>query len=152
MQNLQPAGVWSAFHSLTQIPRPSGKKEQVHDFLMNYGKSLGLETLTDEIGNVLIRKPASPCMENHPGVILQGHMDMVPQKNGDKVFNFETDPIEAYIEDNGDEDCWICLQLEKYDADGDMIELKEFATDDVNQEELSKQLEDLLHFYRRNWR
>ena len=102
MQNLQPTGLWNAFHSLTQIPRPSGKKEQVHDFLMNYGKSLGLETLTDEIGNVLIRKPASPGMENHPGVILQGHMDMVPQKNGDKVFNFETDPIEAYIEDNAE--------------------------------------------------
>lgn len=60
--------------------------------------------------------------------------------------------IFGYIEDNGDEDCWICLQFEKYDADGDMIELKEFATDDVNQEELSEQLEDLLHFYRRNWR
>ena len=69
---------------------------------MNYGKSLGLETLQDEIGNVLIRKPASPGMENHPGVILQGHMDMVPQKNSDKVFDFENDPIQAYVEDNGE--------------------------------------------------
>ena len=68
---------------------------------MNYGKSLGLETLQDEIGNVLIRKPASAGYENHPGVILQGHMDMVPQKNSDKQFDFEKDPIEAYIEDNG---------------------------------------------------
>ena len=68
---------------------------------VNYGKSLGLETLQDEIGNVLIRKPASAGYENHPGVILQGHMDMVPQKNSDKQFDFEKDPIEAYIEDNG---------------------------------------------------
>ncbi len=69
---------------------------------MNYGKSLGLETLQDEIGNVLIRKPASAGMEGHPGVILQGHMDMVPQKNSDKVFDFEKDAIQTYIEDNGE--------------------------------------------------
>ena len=102
MKNLQPQGLWNNFYSLTQIPRPSGKRIEIADFLVNYGKSLGLETLQDEIGNVLIRKPASPGMENHPGVILQGHMDMVPQKNSDKVFDFEKDPIEAYIEDNGE--------------------------------------------------
>ena len=102
MKNLQPKGLWSSFYSLTQIPRPSGKRKEIADFLFNYGKSLGLETLQDEIGNVLIRKPASPGMENHPGVILQGHMDMVPQKNSDKIFDFEKDPIEAYIEDNGE--------------------------------------------------
>ena len=102
MKNLEPQGLWSSFYSLTQIPRPSGKRKEIADFLVNYGKSLGLETLQDEIGNVLIRKPASPGMENHPGVILQGHMDMVPQKNSDKVFDFEKDPIEAYIEDNGE--------------------------------------------------
>lgn len=102
MKSLQPSAVWSIFHSLTQIPRPSGKKELVHDFLMNYGHSLGLETLTDEIGNVLIRKPASPGMEDHPGVILQGHMDMVPQKNSDKDFDFATDPIEAYVDETGE--------------------------------------------------
>ena len=102
MKNLSPQGLWSGFYSLTQIPRPSGKRKEIADFLVNYGKSLGLETLQDEIGNVLIRKPASPGYENHPGVILQGHMDMVPQKNSDKVFDFEKDPIEAYIEDNGE--------------------------------------------------
>ena len=101
MKNLEPKGLWSSFYSLTQIPRPSGKRKEIADFLVNYGKSLGLETLQDEIGNVLIRKPASAGMENHPGVILQGHMDMVPQKNSDKVFDFENDPIEAYVEDNG---------------------------------------------------
>ena len=101
MKNLEPKGLWESFYSLTQVPRPSGKRKEIADFLVNYGKSLGLETLQDEIGNVLIRKPASAGMENHPGVILQGHMDMVPQKNSDKVFDFEKDAIQAYVEDNG---------------------------------------------------
>lgn len=98
MKNLQPQGLWSNFYDLTQIPRPSGQKEKVSAFLANYGRSLGLETIVDGIGNVIIRKPASPGYENHPGVILQGHMDMVPQKNNDTVFDFAKDPIEAYID------------------------------------------------------
>ena len=102
MKNLEPKKLWENFHSLTQIPRPSGKKEEVSAFLANYGRSLGLETIVDEMGNVLIRKPASPGMENHPGVILQAHMDMVPQKEADKVFDFHKDAIQAYVEDNGE--------------------------------------------------
>lgn len=98
MKNLQPQGLWSNFYDLTQIPRPSGQKEKVSAFLANYGRSLGLETIVDGIGNVIIRKPASPGYENHHGVILQGHMDMVPQKNNDTIFDFATDPIEAYID------------------------------------------------------
>ena len=98
MKNLQPQGLWSNFHSLTQIPRPSGKKEEISAFLAEYGRSLGLETIVDSIGNVIIRKPASAGYENHPGVILQGHMDMVPQKNNDTIFDFEKDPIQAYID------------------------------------------------------
>lgn len=100
MTNQEPKAVWEHFHELNLIPRPSGQKEAISQFLANYGRSLGLETLTDKIGNVLIRKPASPGMENHPGVILQGHMDMVPQKNSDIDFDFEKDPIRAYVEDN----------------------------------------------------
>lgn len=100
MRNLEPKGLWENFYSLTQIPRPSGKKKEIAAFLVNYGKSLGLETIQDEIGNVIIRKPASAGYENHPGVILQGHMDMVPQKNSDVKHDFETDPIRAYVEDN----------------------------------------------------
>ena len=100
MTNLEPKAVWQNFHSLTQIPRPSGRKEQISAFLANYGRSLGLETIVDGIGNVIIRKPASPGYENHPGVILQGHMDMVPQKNSDIDFDFDKDPIRAYVEDN----------------------------------------------------
>ncbi len=98
MKNLQPELVWKNFHALTQIPRPSGKKDEIAAFLVKFGQSLGLETLQDEIGNVLIRKPASAGYENHPGVILQAHMDMVPQKNNDTVFDFEKDPIRAYID------------------------------------------------------
>lgn len=98
LTELQPAGVWTNFHALTQIPRPSGKKEEIGKFLVEYGRSLGLETIQDEIGNVIIRKPASPGMESHAGVILQGHMDMVPQKNNDVDFDFEKDPIRAYVD------------------------------------------------------
>ena len=102
MRNQEPKALWNHFYSLTQIPRPSGKKKEISDFLADFGRSLGLETIQDEIGNVIIRKPASAGMEDHPGVILQGHMDMVPQKNSDKVFDFEKDPICAYVEDNGE--------------------------------------------------
>ncbi len=100
MRNLEPKSLWENFYSLTQIPRPSGKKKEIAAFLVNYGKNLGLETIQDEIGNVLIRKPASAGYENHPGVILQGHMDMVPQKNSDVKHDFEKDPIRAYVENN----------------------------------------------------
>lgn len=94
---LQPAEVWKAFHSLTQIPRPSGKRKEISDFLADYGRSLGLETIVDEIGNVIIRKPASAGYEDHPGVILQGHMDMVPQSD-DPTFDFETTPITTIVD------------------------------------------------------
>ena len=98
LKDLKPQEVWKNFHSLTQIPRPSGVKKEISDFLANYGRSLGLETIQEEIGNVIIRKPASKGYENKPGVILQAHMDMVPQKNSDKVFDFEKDPIQAYVD------------------------------------------------------
>ncbi len=96
--NLEPKRLWENFYSITQVPRPSGKKEAIGTFLENYGKSLGLETLRDEIGNVLVRKPATPGMENRKAVVLQSHMDMVPQKNSGIAHNFETDPIETYID------------------------------------------------------
>lgn len=98
LEQLNPQAIWKNFHALTQIPRPSGKKDEISKFLAEYGKSLGLETITDRIGNVIIRKPASPGMEDHPGVILQGHMDMVPQKNSDISFDFHKDPIRAYVD------------------------------------------------------
>ena len=95
---LKPAEVWKHFYSLTQIPRPSKKEGKVREFMKNFGDSLGLETIVDEAGNVIIRKPATPGMENRIGVVLQGHLDMVPQKNSDKQHDFEKDPIEAYVD------------------------------------------------------
>lgn len=95
---LAPQNVWKHFYSLTQIPRPSGHVGKVTEFLVNFGKELGLESFVDEAGNVIIRKPATPGMENRKGVILQAHMDMVPQKNNDTVHDFTKDPIETYVD------------------------------------------------------
>ena len=96
--NLEPKNLWKHFYSLTQIPRPSKHEKAAVDFVVDFGKRLNLETIVDEVGNVIIRKPASPGMENRKGIILQGHLDMVPQKNSDKKHDFEKDPIEAYID------------------------------------------------------
>ncbi|EJX09040.1 aminoacyl-histidine dipeptidase [gut metagenome] len=96
--DLAPQNVWKHFYSLTQIPRPSGHMEKITEFLLNFGKNLGLESFVDEAGNVIIRKPATPGMENRKGVILQAHMDMVPQKNHDTVHDFTKDPIETYVD------------------------------------------------------
>lgn len=74
--SLAPQNVWKHFYSLTQIPRPSGHMEKITAFLLGFGKELGLESFVDEAGNVIIRKPATPGMENRKGVILQAHMDM----------------------------------------------------------------------------
>lgn len=95
---LEPQNVWKHFYSLTRIPRPSGHMEKITGFLIKFGKDLGLESFVDDIGNVIIRKPATPGMENRKGVILQAHMDMVPQKNNDTVHDFTKDPIETYID------------------------------------------------------
>jgi len=95
---LTPHELWKNFHALTTIPRPSKKEARIIEFIKEFGLKNGLETMVDEIGNVIIRKPATPGMENRKGVILQSHLDMVPQKNSDKVHDFENDPIEAYID------------------------------------------------------
>ncbi|WP_075591248.1 aminoacyl-histidine dipeptidase [Labilibacter marinus] len=99
ISKLEPLGLWENFYALTQIPRPSKKEKQAADYVVDFGKKLGLETIVDGVGNVIIKKPATPGMENKKTVVLQGHVDMVPQKNSDKVHDFEKDPIETYIED-----------------------------------------------------
>ena len=99
IKNLSPKPVWDYFYSLTQIPRPTGHMEAVTRFVESVGNALGLETLRDGVGNVLIRKPASPGRENHKTVTLQAHLDMVPQKNASVKHDFLTDPIDAYVED-----------------------------------------------------
>jgi dipeptidase D len=99
IKNLEPNGLWKNFYNLTQIPRPSKKEAKVVAFVKEFGEKLGLETIVDKVGNVIIRKPATPGYENRMGVVLQAHLDMVPQKNSDKVHDFENDPIETHIED-----------------------------------------------------
>jgi len=98
IRQLEPKALWQNFYNITQVPRPSHKKEEIGAFLENFGKSLGFETLRDEIGNVLIRKPATKGMENRKAVVLQAHMDMVPQKNSNIAHDFQKDPIDAYID------------------------------------------------------
>jgi dipeptidase D len=97
--DLAPRAVWEHFFRLTQIPRPSRREERVSDFLGQFGRGLGLETEMDEVGNVLIRKPATPGFEARQGVVLQAHMDMVPVKAAESMHDFETDPIAAYVEE-----------------------------------------------------
>ncbi len=98
VESLQPGDVWKNFYNLTQIPRPSHHEEKVRDFLVQFGKDLSLEMVVDQTGNVIISKPAAAGMENRKGVVLQAHMDIVPQKTADKDFDFLTDPIEAYLD------------------------------------------------------
>lgn len=96
--NLQPASVWKYFYDFTQIPRPTGQMEEVTNYVYECGKKMGLETLRDEVGNILIRKPATKGYESRPIVTLQSHVDMVPQKNSDVNHDFSKDPIDAYID------------------------------------------------------
>ena len=98
IKNLNPQCVWKNFHALTQIPRPSGHLEKIQQFLLDFGKEVGVEAFKDEADNIVMRKPASPGMENRKGVILQAHMDMVPQKTPESTHDFEKDPIEAYVD------------------------------------------------------
>jgi dipeptidase D len=93
LQSLKPEGVWKYFETLTQIPRCSKNEAKVVEFVKTEGQKLGLETKTDEVGNVVIKKPASAGYEDHPSVCLQGHLDMVCEKNADVEFDFENDPI-----------------------------------------------------------
>ena len=95
---LKPALVWKHFAEIVRIPRPSHHEEAIRRYVLDFARSLGLEASEDEAHNVLVRKPASKGMENRKGVILQAHLDMVPQKNNDKTFDFLTDPIDAYID------------------------------------------------------
>ncbi len=113
--NLEPKQVWKNFYALTQVPRPSKHEDKIQEFMVNFGEGLGLETIKDEVGNVIIRKPATQGMEDRKGVILQGHLDMVPQKNSDKDHDFEKDPIDAYID--GD---WVTANGTTLGADNGM--------------------------------
>ncbi len=95
---LEPKEIWENFVALNKIPRPSKKEEKVRQFMLDFGKKLGLETFEDKIGNVIIKKPATSGMENRQTVALQSHLDMVPQKNKDKEHDFEKDGIDMLID------------------------------------------------------
>src|SRR5210317_744475 len=96
---LKPARLWHYFGEILNIPRPSKKEEKIAAFLLEFGNQHGLETLRDDIGNVIIKKPATPGKEKVKSVVLQSHIDMVCEKNSDTVHDFENDPIQAYVED-----------------------------------------------------
>ena len=98
MKNLNPQCIWKNFYALTQVPRPSGHLEKIQQFLLDFAKQAGVEAFKDEGNNIVMRKPATPGMENRKGIILQAHMDMVPQKTPESKHNFETDPIETWID------------------------------------------------------
>lgn len=95
---LKPKRVFDCFAKVNTVPRPSKKEEQMISFLIDFGKKLGLETDCDEVGNVIIRKPATPGMENRRILILQSHMDMVCEKNKDVDFDFNKDAIQTYVD------------------------------------------------------
>ena len=98
IKSLNPQCIWKNFYALTQVPRPSGHLEKVQQFLLDFGKQAGVYAVKDPAGNIHFRKPATPGMENRKGIILQAHMDMVPQKTPESTHNFETDPIEPWID------------------------------------------------------
>lgn len=115
IRNLEPKAVWEFFYQLTQIPRPSKHEDQIQDFMVKFGQDLGLETIKDEVGNVIIRKPATSGMEDRKGVVFQGHLDMVPQANSSSTHDFVKDPIDAYID--GD---WVTANETTLGADNGM--------------------------------
>lgn len=98
IRNLEPKALWNKFADLNAVPRPSKKEERVIQFMKDFGASLGLETIEDEVGNVIIRKPATAGMEDRKKIVMQSHLDMVHQKNGDTTFDFDTQGIEMYVD------------------------------------------------------
>lgn len=112
IKNLTPQIVWSIFDGMTQVPRPSKKEEKIRQWLVNWAKEHNVECHVDKTGNILMRVPATPGYENHPTVVMQGHMDMVCEKNSDVQHDFENDPLKTYID--GD---WVKAQGTTLGAD-----------------------------------
>lgn len=98
LETLKPERIWHFFSEICNVPRASKKEEKIIAYLLEFGNSRGLETLKDEVGNVLIRKPATQKMEQKPWVCLQSHVDMVCEKNNDTIHDFEKDPIQVWID------------------------------------------------------
>ncbi|MDX1652044.1 MAG: aminoacyl-histidine dipeptidase [Brumimicrobium sp.] len=98
VRKLEPSSLWNHFADLNAVPRPSKKEENVIKFMVDFGKKNGLETYTDKIGNIIIKKPATLGMEDRQTIILQSHVDMVHQKNNDTVFDFENQGIRMFVD------------------------------------------------------
>ncbi|WP_298239145.1 aminoacyl-histidine dipeptidase [uncultured Algibacter sp.] len=98
IRQLEPKALWNKFADLNAVPRPSKKEERVIAFMKDFGENLGLKTIEDEVGNVIIKKPATAGMEDRTIVVMQSHLDMVHQKNGDTSFDFDTQGIEMYVD------------------------------------------------------
>lgn len=98
VRNLEPKEIWNHFEDLNAVPRPSKEEERVIEFAKSFGENLGLSTYVDPVGNVIIKKPATPGMENRQTIIMQAHLDMVHQKNGSTDFDFKTQGIQSYID------------------------------------------------------
>ena len=129
LDKLQPEKIWHYFGEIMRIPRPSKHEELITKYLIEFGVNHGLETFTDEIGNVLIRKPATKGMENKPWICLQSHIDMVCEKNSDKVFDFQKDAIVPIIDGE-----WLKADGTTLGADdgiGVATELAILAADDI---------------------
>ncbi|PIE44853.1 MAG: cytosol nonspecific dipeptidase [Gammaproteobacteria bacterium] len=112
LSQLQPQAVWDYFYQLTQVPRPSKHEDKIQAFMLDFGRSLGLKTHRDEVGNIIIKKPATAGYENRQGVVLQAHLDMVPQANNDTPHDFVNDPISAIVDGE-----WVCAQGTTLGAD-----------------------------------
>jgi dipeptidase D len=98
IRNVEPKQLWNKFADLNAVPRPSKKEERVIAFMKDFGKKLGFETIEDEVGNVIIKKPATAGMENRKTIVMQSHLDMVHQKNATTEFDFDTQGIEMYVD------------------------------------------------------
>lgn len=131
LSQLKPSGLWQLFEKICSIPHPSKHEQKISAWIQSWAKELGLSVKEDAVGNLFIKKPATPGMEDRQGIILQAHMDMVPQKNNDTVHDFLTDPIKPYIIDNGD---WVTAQGTTLGADngiGLASALAVLASDDL---------------------
>ncbi len=98
IRNLNPRELWNYFYEITSIPHPSGKEKAIVQYVKEVAGKNNIEALTDRAGNLILRKAATPGMESRAGIILQSHLDMVPQKNNDTLHDFEKDPIETWID------------------------------------------------------
>ena len=114
IRSLEPSALWNRFADLNAIPRPSKKEDRIRAWVMQYCTDLGMDVDRDEVGNVLVRKPATPGMADRSTVILQSHLDMVCQKNADTVFDFDTEGIRMLIDKSGD---WVCADGTTLGAD-----------------------------------